>query len=234
MRIRTGNAGEMLTQAYGIMKSSHREPVADISSDLRTKQQVVYDEFKKIHRNAILSTPKQLLSTKQTRPGKLSTNGQVMSFTEAGAILAAAESQSEGHTEWARFCYDPDHNGEWAAAAKAVIEKLFACWAWCNRRRAALDIEKYQDLAMLCCMDSAHRYVTGKPRFSADQVCAHLGYKNKDNANWRRSLRDHWRFMSDILDRHNMQTLQPVRDRLNDLNGRNKERPANLNAALGV
>lgn len=231
MYLNTGNPGEVLTAAYGIMKSSHREPVADISSELRTPQQVIYDEFKKSERNEIISTPKQLLGTKQTRPGKLSTTGQVMNFTEAGAIIAAAENQGQGYLEWARFCYNPDHDAEWASAGRAIIDRLFCCWAYLNRRSVKLEIGKYQDLAMLCCMDSAHRYVTGKPKFSADQVCQHLGYKNKDNANWRRSLRDHWRFMSQMLDRHNFLTISPVRARIYELKY-DEERTDNAKAAL--
>lgn len=217
MYLNTKQPGEVLTEAYGITKKGRREPVADTSSDLRAAQQVVYDAFKKCDRSEILSTPAQLLGAKQTRAGRMSTTGQVMDFIEAGYIIAAAENQGQGYKEWARFAYNPDHDDEWCRAGAAIANRLFCAWAYLNQRSARLSADRYQDMAMLCCIDSAFRYATGKPKFSADEICQHIGYKNKDNANWPRSLRGHWRFMSQILDFHNSKTMTPVKAKIYEL-----------------
>lgn len=211
--------GACLTVAYGIQKGSAPTDIYErpTNEPVRTVQKVVYDEHQKSKRKTIIKTPDPLTTGRATQSSKKDTSTQTMNYLEAGAIIAAAEDQGEGFKYWARFCYSPDSDREWVSAGRWVSYQLFTAWAYLNRRKTKLPIERVHDLAMLCALDSVSRYNNKKSKYTQDQICQALGYKNAANANYLRTIQPHFDFMGRILDIHNGRMLAPVKTRIYQL-----------------
>lgn len=153
---------------------------------------------------------------KSTGPG--STTGKVMNFIEAGKITSAAEKPSISHLVWARYAYDPDlkhaHQvdfGHW------LTDQLFLVWLLSGKKRTRLPVEKLQDLAMLCVLDVKNKICGNRTPLTPSKICQHLGYKNADTANWRRTIKPHWEAMGGILGNLDMQVTGSVKDVLLEL-----------------
>jgi hypothetical protein len=209
--MRLGSARFSLESAYVINKRSPNNDMWEKPTTTIRKSRgnrVEYDATRKADRTVVVSTPRPRVHATATRGGMTSTTHRVMDYMEAGKIIAAAEKISYGHTQWARFCYDPLHEIE---CAKFLSKALFCAWASSNQRKVRLDKhETYQQLADLCLIDARHRIIAGRPKFQVLDICKHLGYRNADCANWYRGLSGHYKRMYEILDAMDKQVLAPV------------------------
>lgn len=214
MYLNPAKTGECLTMAYGIMKGSPGVETITKKQAQRNELKAVYDHHLKSQRQNIVSTPSPMVTGKTTCAVKIDTGHKAMNFLEAGELIAAAEGQGEGYKHWARFAYDPDHGAEWLLSGKWVTRQLFGAWCFLNRRQTKVSAQRFEDMAMLCAIDKAHRVACGEVKYTVDKICQHLGYKDGNSAHWGRRLRPHWDFMATMLDRHNNKTLSPVGNKL--------------------
>ena len=209
--MKLGNARYSLESAYVINK---RTPGGDTwekptNTVVKAKvQQVLYDARRKEDRNKIVSTPEPPVKATATAGGLTSTNTRVQDYLEAGKVIAAAEKISFGHTQWARFCYDPLHDKK---CGLFLTKALFCAWAISNRRPVKPKrVQLFEDMALICLIDTRHRMITGKKRFTPTQICQMLGYDTADKANWYRGLSLHYNFMYKIVDQIDGEVLRPV------------------------
>lgn len=209
--MKLGGARYSLESAYTINK---RTPASDMwekptTTIIKAKRKaVIYDNRRKGDRKTVVSTPEPAVHATETRGGISSTNGRVMDSLEAGKIIAAAEKISHGHTQWARFCYDPLHD---KGCAVFLAKALFCAWAVSNRRYVKPSkVEMFQDLTAVSLIDTRHRILTGRPKFTANEICIMLGFGNSNNANWHRGLKGHFNLMYKIVDEMDRKILLEV------------------------
>lgn len=213
-----GGARESLESAYVINKRTPGNEMweAPTHEIVRSKpQQVVYEKGKKQDRRNIISTPNPITRASETWQGRTSTTHRVMNYMEAGKIIAAAEKISHGHTQWARFCYDPLHD---KACGLFLSDALFCAWAIGNKRKVRPNREQtYRDLALISIIDTRHRFITGKEKFSPGMICQMLGYKDAQAANWYRGMKQHFTLMYQILDQVDLDVVTQVSRTVNKM-----------------
>lgn len=210
------DARTTLEMAYTINKRSPdsgmwERPTHTIKRQVR--KGVVYDSHLKSERRAIVSTPGQIIRATDSWVGRTSTNYRVMNALEAGKVTSAAESISEIHTQWARFCYDPMHD---AKCGFIVANALFCAWLYVKKEKG-VRLDKYQlymDISMLALIEARHRFLTHLSKYTPTEMCHILGYKNMANANWHR-IEPHFKEMLSILAAHNDQVIQRVYKTIN-------------------
>jgi len=216
--MRISSAKETLEIAYTINKMTPDSGLWDKPThtiEMIKPAGVVYDQHIKSKRSEIVSTPVPQTRGKATFSGRTSTTHRVMDFMQAGQIIAAAEKISIGHTDWARFCYDPtacqltilrDERTKlmefrWQDKTYLPLaRRLFCAWAWTNKRkvgprRGPLFIR----LAIACLAEERYKTITGRDLFSTSELCRWLGYKDADDANWHRGINPHYRQMSSYI-----------------------------------
>lgn len=228
--MRLTDAAETLETAYTVNKMTHDQGLWEKPTHTVTMNKpagVVYDAHKKSERSEIVSTPQQTIHAKETFTGRTSTSHRVMDFLEAGKIISAAERISIGHTDWARFCYDPtachlsiirDEKSavqielRWADKSYLTLAKrMFCAWAVGNSRKVDLTRGPlYLRVAMVALANARHKAICGRELLSVADMCRWLGYKDADGANWYRGIKGHYRVMQRLIETLDADVLTSV------------------------
>ena len=204
MYLNSNNPGECLVMAYDINRTTNFQQVGE----------------------GISAKSNPLRKTRNTNPkqseGKTNaTNEKIMSFLQAGKIIAAAE-RFPGDYEWSNYLYNEyyrhmDDGVHFAMSGAWITRQLFAAFCFLNRRkinkRSPLMVpDALEDLAQLCFEDYANRVRCGKPKYTTAQICKTVWGATPETLNWYRGIKPHFDFMWLILDFQNNRVLDSVAD----------------------
>lgn len=150
-----------------------------------------------------------------------SVNHKIMNYCQAGWILSAAE-RYPGYKHWSNYVYNEDYrniqDGElYGKSGGWLIRALAATFAFCNKRKInkrspltqPLAIE---DLAQHCFIDYTHGVRTNTEKYRPHDICMAIWGKRPDDVNWYRGIKQHYDYMTKILQQHDQAVIGAVAD----------------------
>lgn len=219
------NAVEAIIESYSIF-IRQKDVAGDEDISARKKQEVVgasrscnvvclADNNGKSYK---LRLPNPIINAKQDRGGRTSTTFRVASLTEAGHIIAAAESNPRyRHMQimWGRYAYqdNPDivRQRQEGCLSQYVATKYVISLA----KRPSKRLESYYILGRYAVKDYLHRSTSGQSRYKAGELAKAIDVSVENYIN---NYKKHYDAMITIIqDRLDKPFLQPIKTAISQM-----------------
>jgi len=169
-----------------------------------------------------ISIPNPIISAKQNRGGRVSTTFRVANLTEAGHIIAAAESNPDKRSMpilWGRFAYQ-DNNHMIKERMESALTQYVASRYICSlQKKPVKKVCNYYILARLALHEYIYRSTSKTSKYKSGDIAESIKVSVENYIN---NYKKHFNAMLDIIqDKLDKPFLQPVIKAISEINHKN-------------